>query len=316
MVQWRIEAYGDGLWPPIKKDITARGVVFHVSIDELARRVAVLADRARRHKRVFRKSEAAVRASLVEPFLRIWGWDTEDPAQVRPEFPTPSGRPNYALRGDDGKPIAFVGVRPYGRQEDPDQYITYCVRRRVGYFIATDGVQWEVYDTFARKPPQKKRVRCWNILSDSPIEVLRKSFAIARDVVERREESCQPNSRLTLDKMTPKLVKPPFSIVFPDGQRYGIEKWNELLTSVVEWLIRTGRLTAQSLPLRTPRSRKRYIVNTKPKHATGSDFRQPKKVSDFYVETHFSAKGIHRMACYALRVFGVGPDSLFIEMGS
>jgi predicted type IV restriction endonuclease len=55
-----------------------------VSIDSLIPQVVKLADRARKYENVFKKSEAAVRSSLIEPFLKLWGWDVEDPAQVRP----------------------------------------------------------------------------------------------------------------------------------------------------------------------------------------------------------------------------------------
>jgi hypothetical protein len=296
-----------------------------VSIDELARRVDVLAERLRRYQDVFRRNEAAVRASLVEPFLRIWGWDTEDPAQVMPEFSTQSGRPDYALLGPDGRPIAFVGVKTLGKPEDLTQYISYCVSEGVGYFIATDGKTWEVYNTLEPKPLREKLVTRWDILEDPPVEVLRKSFVIARGVRERlgasepiwsrkAPESRQP--RLTLAKIKSAKVKPPFRIIFPDQQRCSIQKWNELLTSVVEWLVKTGRLTEIHLPLKTPRSTKRYLVSTRPKHPTGTDFRQPKSVSGVYVETHFSANNIKRMAYYLLREFGVDPDSVVVEAGS
>jgi hypothetical protein len=89
-----------------------------------------------------------------------------------------------------------------------------------------------------------------------------------------------------------------------------------LLTSVVEWLVKTGRLTEKHLPLKTPRSTKRYLVNTRPKHPTGTDFRQPKSVSGVYVETHFSANDIKRMTYYLLREFGVDPDGVIVEAGS
>jgi len=294
-----------------------------VSIDDLARRVAELAERARKHAEVFRRSEAATRASLIEPFLRLWGWNTEDPAQVRPEFPTQSGRPDYALLGDDGRPLMFVGAKPYGRQEDLTQYISYCVSEGVGYFVATDGVVWEVYYTLAPRPLPEKLVTRWDILRDPPIEVLRKSFAIARGAGERQEAPRPPTPHVTLPtphvtlaSMSPSKFKPPFTAVFPDGQRYGVKKWNELLASVVDWLIKTGRLTERQLPLRTPRSTKRYLANTRPKHPAGHDFKQPKMVSGVYVETHFSAKDIKRMACFALREFGVAPEGVVLEAGS
>jgi hypothetical protein len=44
-----------------------------VSIDDLARRISELAERARKYADVFRRSEAATRASLIEPFLRLLG---------------------------------------------------------------------------------------------------------------------------------------------------------------------------------------------------------------------------------------------------
>ncbi len=293
----------------------------------MARRVSELAERARKYADVFRRSEASTRASLIEPFLRLWGWNTEDPAQVRPEFTTQSGRPDYALLGDDGRPLIFVGAKAYGRQEDLAQYISYCVSEGVGYFVATDGVLWEVYNTLAPKPLQEKLVTRWDILRDPPVEVLRKSFVIARGAGERQEAPRPaqpaketpprpPTPHVTLASMSPSKFKPPFTAVFPDGQRYGVKKWNELLASVVDWLIKTGRLTERQLPLRTPRSTKRYLANTRPKHPAGHDFKQPKMVSGVYVETHFSAKDIKRMACFALGEFGVAPEGVVLEAGS
>jgi predicted type IV restriction endonuclease len=61
-----------------------------------------------------------------------------------PEFSTQAGKPDYALLGDDGKPLAFLGAKSLGKQEDLNQYISYCVSEGVGYFITSDGVQWEV----------------------------------------------------------------------------------------------------------------------------------------------------------------------------
>ncbi len=309
-----------------------------MSINDLARRVEELARRARDHERVFRQSEAATRASLIEPFLRLWGWDTEDPTQVRPEFSTQSGRPDYALLGEGGRPLIFVGAKALGRQEDLGQYISYCVSEGVGYFVATDGVQWEVYDTLAPRPLPEKLVTRWNILNDPPVEVMRKAFAIARGIAERREaprpvltrseappttmptKSEEPPRPLvpqvTLARLKPSRHSLPFTLVFPDGQRYEIEKWKALLTSVVDWLIKTGRLTEKNLPLRTSRSTKCYLVHKIPRHPTGKDFRQPKRVLDVYVETHFNATGIKHVACFALREFGVDPESVVLEARS
>jgi len=299
-----------------KKELYSFAFYLPVSIDDLARRISELAERARKYADVFRRSEAATRASLIEPFLRLWGWNTEDPAQVRPEFPTQSGRPDYALLGDDGRPLMFVGAKPYGRQGDLMQYISYCVSEGVGYFVATDGVVWEVYDTHERKPLQEKLVARWDILNDPPVEVLRKSFVIARGVLVPPPPPPPPPNGLRLDEINPKEVKPPFSVIFPDGQRYDVKAWRDLLVSVIEWLIKTGRLTEKQLPLKHPRATKRYIVNTKSVHLTGSPFTAPKQVLNVYVETGTGPTRIKQWSCYALSECGVDPNQVFVEVRS
>jgi hypothetical protein len=216
-------------------------------------------------------------------------------------------------------------VKTLGKPEDLTQYISYCVSEGVSYFIATDGKTWEVYNTLEPKPLREKLVTRWDILEDPPVEVLRKSFVIARGVRERLgaskpigpdEDRRTCESRLTLAKIKSAKVKPPFSIIFPDKQRYSIQKWSELLFHVVEWLVKTGRLTEKHLPLRTPRSTKRYIVNTSPKHPTGINFRQPKSVSGVFVETHDNEIAVKQKVLYLLREFGVDPDSVVVEKGS
>ncbi len=76
----------------------------------------------------------SVRCALIDPFLKLFGWDVENPSEVIPEFSTHAGRPDYALIVD-GRIVAFVGAKALGKSEDTLQYISYCVAQGVPYFI-------------------------------------------------------------------------------------------------------------------------------------------------------------------------------------
>ncbi len=69
---------------------------------------------------------------------------------------------------------------------------------------------------------------------------------------------------------------------------FDIRKSYEVLIRTAEWLIQKGGLHKNLCPLAT--SKKRYLVNTIPKHQNGNDFFAPKKLSNgLFIETHCSA---------------------------
>ncbi|MEM3014721.1 MAG: hypothetical protein QXS08_01825 [Nitrososphaerota archaeon] len=60
-------------------------------------KIRALRERAVKYRDQLAKNEVLTRYALIDPFLRLLGWDTEDPEQIRPEFSTQAGRPDYAL---------------------------------------------------------------------------------------------------------------------------------------------------------------------------------------------------------------------------
>ncbi len=105
-----------------------------MSFEEKIEKIKKLKDIAERFKDMLSKNEMLTRYCLVDPLLRLMGWDLEDPNQVIPEFSTEKGRPDYALLEFPQKPIAFIGVKALGRSEDISQYITYCNTKGAKYF--------------------------------------------------------------------------------------------------------------------------------------------------------------------------------------
>ena len=91
--------------------------------------------------------KADIRSYLVNPLLDALGWTTSDPLLVKQEFPTTSGKADYALLGSGGAPLAIIEVQ----QADPlaigsaARSFEYVGSTGMGLFILTNGAQWQFY---------------------------------------------------------------------------------------------------------------------------------------------------------------------------
>ena len=104
--------------------------------------------RIQEHRKILQTSEALTRYVLIDPVLRCLGWDTADPTQVFPEFPTETGgRPDYALL-IEGKPHIMVEAKSLGTDLEKalDKGFQYCWRNQVPFYVVTDGNLWIVFD--------------------------------------------------------------------------------------------------------------------------------------------------------------------------
>ncbi|MEM2189154.1 MAG: hypothetical protein QXG35_07470 [Nitrososphaerota archaeon] len=273
------------------------------------------------------RSEALTRYCLVDPFLRAWGWNPEDPSHVRPEFATEAGRPDYALLIDN-KPVIYVGVKALGKQEKIEQYINYCITTGVPYFITTDGVKWEVYDTHIPKPLPEKKITEWDIINDDPAEIIRKAFVIWRHN-RRMLEAAVPltlqHSRMIAEGIKAEGVplvnvkvepgrKPPYTkLIFPDNRSYDIRHWRDVFVAAAAWLIDSGKISKRDIPIKPERGRVRCMVNDKPVHEDGSKFRDPKRVGEYYVETNISSERAIKWAIMLLDRFGVDSSKVLLK---
>ena len=99
-------------------------------LDDLVDTIKELKDRISRHGDVLRPSEAQTRLSLIDPLLRALGWDTADPAQVRPEYTLSTGRADYALLGAGYQPVAIMEakktIRTIGKRRTPNADAHLC----------------------------------------------------------------------------------------------------------------------------------------------------------------------------------------------
>jgi len=66
-------------------------------------------------------------------------------------------------------------------------------------------------------------------------------------------------------------------------------------------LIDIGKTRREDIPIATPRSRNRYILNTEPRHKDGASFKDFKKIGPYYVETNIGGKRLLNSASPSLR---------------
>jgi predicted type IV restriction endonuclease len=152
-----------------------------------------------KYKDLFVQNEAAVRYAIVNPFLRMLGWDIEDPEEVIPEYTNPriEGKADYALfiKEVSNIPIAFIEVKKLGgiTGEIVREKLKYSFDSGVRYTIITDGNEWFLYDVFKPNVPFNERVVVsWRILQDDPYEILFKSLTIANIKIFGKEKPYQP----------------------------------------------------------------------------------------------------------------------------
>ena len=86
-------------------------------LDSLLKLVETLRERIDEHGDALRQSEAMTRYALIDPMLRELGWNTDDPAQVVPEYRVgqQSNRRTMSFRAKGMPPPLIVGVQEVGR---------------------------------------------------------------------------------------------------------------------------------------------------------------------------------------------------------
>ncbi|MGC8497865.1 MAG: hypothetical protein ACP5NL_07770, partial [Thermoplasmata archaeon] len=185
--------------------------------------------------------------------------------QVKPEYSTEAGRPDYALFVVNKKtPRAFIGAKRLGKNEDLQQHISYCVSEGVKFFIATDGNHWELYDTYKETRLPEKKIVEWDITNDNESIVVIRSLSIANlesfgetpeepifSAPERKyNNKVLPQKETTVESIKSSIVKKedeknrrlrPMSVII-NSEVFEVEKSNQILIRTAEWLISKGKI--------------------------------------------------------------------------
>ena len=123
------------------------------SYNKLVSSLPSLVEKMRKFHGLYEDDEAAVRTQIIEPALRLLGWDPENPDEVRPIVAIEDGIPDYSLR-KDGKPILFVEVKKLGVTVDNTEGLAklgrFCEDFGEGIMNAmiTNGAVWALLRSF------------------------------------------------------------------------------------------------------------------------------------------------------------------------
>lgn len=298
------------------------------ALSEALGEIEKLKGKISKYKDDYSKNETLVRYSLIDPFLRMIGWDTSDPVQVIPEYSTGNGRADYALIGYDGEIIALIGAKKLGTGEDIDQHLAYCLRVASQYFIATDGNVWELYDAFKKVKFQEKLIERWIILNDEPGEILRKALIISnfsefgKGTIENIRTSKEALHTEPYDKVANSTFievdrakrNPPTrpKKLLIQGQAVHVSTVRDVLIAVAEWLIQHGKLKQNDVPIESGPSR--YIVNKEPLHKSGKRYFDDQLLSNgLHLEVHCSHQAVETNSRILMEKFGYGKNSIKIE---
>ena len=321
-------------------------------LDELVNTIETLKARINEHRTALQASEAQTRLSLIDPLLRALGWDTADPALVRPEFTLSGGRADYALLGEAEKPVAIMEAKrlneALGTMDRRMQMLTYANFSNVAYAGLTDGDQWVLYRVFDQKPLEDRLVLdlsivnlpahesalklllLWrpNLASGQPIEASEpivgteapapETSAPGQSAEQNLPDAPEPGwiSLREVKTETSADRRRPSAIRFPNGVEKQVTIWLDFLVGVAEWLIRDGALTPGRAPIADATYPSVYILNSQPRHADDREFSRLRELSNgLFLYTWGDARVYVDRGIALLETCGKDPDSVHAKVG-
>ena len=278
--------------------------------------------------------ETRTRIVLIDPILRMVGWPVDDPQKVELEYSVGNGRADYALLGRERQPVALIEAKPLGTrlEEHTRQIVAYAMETGVRSAGITDGDRWMLYDVLQPLPMARKCVMDVSLRREDAVSAALSLLTgltfepegsdgtetsgsrpdaragpwnIAAQAGGSPETSGSPpdddgdwTSLANLEE--PQTIDDDAEIRFGDGTRWPVRSWQHAVGVVAEWLVTSGRLAEDRLPLQVGDIVRG--VHWEPVHSDGARFNRS---HDFdapsgrrvYVHTH----GAHRTSLYYIR---------------
>ena len=313
-------------------------------LDDLISCIETLKDRIKSHGTSLRENEIRTRIQLIDPLLRVLGWDVSDPAIVVPEYKVKDDRADYALLQPGGGLAAFIEAKKLNTILDPhqSQMVKYALMDGIKHVGLTDGNRWEFYDLLQPVGMDEKQVlglsiadtpshECalkllllWrpNLSSGSPLPANAPLMAITDDVSSTAIDPPDADNWVSLaEYISLPQTQLPNSIRFWDGEVQPMKYWYELVYLTAEKLYQEGAFQVHDTPIKLvdypndPRSF-RYSIHEEPKHSNGDDFTSPRTIGDppLYVETADNRNAHTRKAVTLLKMYNKDPSDVHLNL--
>ena len=314
-------------------------------LDELVNTIETLKARTNEHRTALQASEAQTRLSLIDPLLRALGWDTADPALVRPEFTLSGGRADYALLGEAEKPVAIMEAKrlneALGTMDRRMQMLTYANFSNVAYAGLSDGDQWVLYRVFDQKPLEDRLVLDLSIVNlpahESALKLLllwRPNLASGQPIEASEPlldpEPPQPPRPTPPIPPTPPPPPPtaqgwksladyehmanakPAKLRLPGGEEIPVTEWADLLFELAKWLVRDRVLTPDKCPVSVGKNEVIYRESSR----VLRDWEQSRPLPQgLCLITNGSAWDKVRRCRGILNALGIDPATVHVQVG-
>ena len=121
-------------------------------LDDLVATIETLKARIRDYGDSLRQNEYRTRAALIDPLLKVLGWDVADPSLVTPEYKVGSAgnspRADYGLLDNNGNLVSAIEAKHLGESlaNHEKQIFDYAWNLQIKFAGLTDGDHWYFVD--------------------------------------------------------------------------------------------------------------------------------------------------------------------------
>ena len=313
-----------------------------MALDDLKATIETLRKRIYAHRAYLEGHETRTRQGLIDPMLRALGWDVEDPNSVQVEYKDKSRKNqmwlDYTLMSD-GTPIVVIETKVLGTPLDNArvQAHAYSNKFGIGYMVATNGDHWQMFGVSNNSKlgesilrilmnfqlTQNEPYACalqvlglWrpNLASGEPKEAAT-PVTIKPSPEDSVSTTPEPANDGDWERLTSLKVKSrqkaPASIRFSNSSPKPIKNWTDLLVSVAEHLVETGKISAGDCPVPVIKGN-RNLLHTDPTHPTGSEFHSKRKIGELWLNTHFPSPDSYEHSRWLIEQFG-DPSTVLVS---
>lgn len=277
------------------------------------------------------------RYSLIDPLLRVLGWDTEDPNMVAPKYASSKGRADYALFKNEAIPTVIIKTKNLGDplESAAEQALKYCMIDGMPYFTVTYGDLWRVYKMNKPGPLHDKLIQEFKISRMKPAEVCIKMLILWRRNIGMHDVTVsKPRTQPTFGQSTSHVdtgrTEPshstswksivsltyikndsnPTQIKFPDGSVVNIRTWVDVLVKAATRLIENNHITKDHYPIKSSRSGTLFLVSTEPTHGNKKPFQSEQKIRGLYLECNCAPKDVLDKSVMLVKHARLDPQNL------
>jgi predicted type IV restriction endonuclease len=164
------------------------------NIEKIENEIKIIKQRLIDFKSDFNTNEQAVRTQLIEPILKVLGWDIHNPNIVKPNAIDQYGKiPDYTLYKNGEKTLIVEAKNISAKLTDNKiiaQIGTYCYSSGDGieFGILTNGAKWLLFKTY-EKNPNNRIIWCVDIENDEIEKIINPFVSVSYDIIENLDKS-------------------------------------------------------------------------------------------------------------------------------